>query len=384
MWAELGDERVTGLKRSLSALVVVAAMGTAGWQGWAWWSWARSPVVASVPSVDSAFNANGEDPSESEPAASGPIQVNIERGTSIRQMGRDLESLGLVRSAFAWDLWTRWLAWTEGPGQFQAGTYESAPTESLTDIVEKIRAGETIQQGFTIPEGWSLQQMANYFEAQGFFSAEEFLAAAREIPRDRFPWLPQDTDRLEGFLFPDTYQVPADGFTPDAAIDVMLRQFEAIALPLWQDRQGATTPLELNLNEWVTLASVVEKEAVVPQERALIAGVFTNRLQKGQRLESDPTVEYGLNIRQTADQPLTIRQVRTPNPYNTYLNEGLPPTAIAAPGKASLEATLNPDSTEYFFFVARYDGTHVFSKTFEEHNAAVQRIRRERNQQRDQ
>ncbi|MEM1425415.1 MAG: endolytic transglycosylase MltG, partial [Cyanobacteria bacterium P01_H01_bin.130] len=158
------------MKRSLSALVVVAAMGTAGWQGWAWWSWARSPVVASVPSVDSAFNANGEDPSESEPASLGPIQVNIERGTSIRQMGRDLESLGLVRSAFAWDLWTRWLAWTEGPGQFQAGTYEIAPTESLTDIVEKIRAGETIQQGFTIPEGWSLQQMANYFETQGFFS----------------------------------------------------------------------------------------------------------------------------------------------------------------------------------------------------------------------
>ena len=120
---------------------------------------------------------------------------------------------------------------------------------------------------------------------------------------------------------------------------------------------------------------MVEKEAVVPQERTLIAGVFTNRLQKGQRLESDPTVEYGLNIRQTADKPLTLKQVRTPNPYNTYMNAGLPPTAIAAPGKASLEATLNPDSTDYFFFVARYDGTHVFSRSLAEHERAQGQIR---------
>lgn len=371
-----------GWKRNLSVAVLLTAMGTAGWQGWAWWSWARSPVASSSTSVQSAFNANGTGADEEGTLAAEPIQVEISQGTSIRQMGRDLESLGLVRSAFAWDIWTRWLSFTDGPAQFQAGTYEIAPTESLTEIVDKIRAGQTVQQSFTIPEGWSLRQMATYFEAQGFFSAEEFLAASRDIPRDNFPWLPQKTRNLEGFLFPDTYKAPLNGFTAAAAITTMLQGFETNALPLWQDRQTATTPLDLNLNEWVTLASVVEKESVVPQERALIAGVFTNRLQKGQRLESDPTVEYGLQIRQTADKPLTLKQVRTPNPYNTYLNAGLPPTAIAAPGKASLEATLNPDPTEYFFFVARYDGTHVFSKTFKEHNAAVQRIRRERNQQR--
>ncbi|MEM6500834.1 MAG: endolytic transglycosylase MltG [Cyanobacteria bacterium P01_C01_bin.89] len=374
-----------GLKRGLSAIVVVGAMGVAGWQGWAWWSWARSPVLSSPQSVTSAFNANGSgENAEGGALSADPVQVNIERGTSIRQMGQDLEDLGLVRSAFAWEIWTRWLSMWEGPGQFQAGTYEIAPTESLTDIVEKIRSGKTIQQGFTIPEGWSLRQMANYFETQGFFSAEEFLAAARNIPRDRFPWLPQGIQTVEGFLFPETYQVPTNGFTAAAAVDVMLRQFENTVLPLWQDRQKATTPLDLDLKDWVTLASIVEKEAVVPQERSLIAGVFTNRLEKGQRLESDPTVEYGLNMRQTADRPLTLKQVRTPNPYNTYMNAGLPPSAIAAPGKASLEATLNPEPTDYFFFVARYDGTHVFSKTFAEHDAAVKRIRQERNRQRQQ
>ena len=124
----------------------------------------------------------------------------------------------------------------------------------------------------------------------------------------------------------------------------------------------------------------MEKESVVQQERPLIAGVFTARLQQGMRLESDPTVEYGLGIRQTADQPLTYAQVGTPNPYNTYLNAGLPPTAIASPGIASLQATLNPESTEYLFFVARYDGTHVFSRTLTEHVAATKQIRREREQ----
>ena len=101
--------------------------------------------------------------------------------------------------------------------------------------------------------------------------------------------------------------------------------------------------------------------------------------KQGMRLESDPTVEYGLGIRQTADKPLTFAQVGQPNPYNTYRNFGLPPTAIAAPGIASLKATLNPDQTEYLFFVARYDGTHVFSKTLSEHEAATRKIRKERN-----
>jgi UPF0755 protein len=351
--------------RGLVLLMVLgAAVGTA-WQSWAWWSWAAAPARSPVPTEGEAAATEGGD----------ALQVQIVRGTSARQIGRDLEALGVIRSSAAWDLWVRWLTLSGKAGGFQAGTYELSPSLAMPAIAERIWSGETIQQTFTIPEGWTIQQMAAYFEAQGFFRADAFVEATRRIPRDRFPWLPEGLPHLEGFLFPDTYRLPAETMTPDSAIAAMLTQFETVALPVWEANRANT---KLNLRDWVTLASIVEKESVIPQERTLIAGVFTNRLNRGQRLEADPTVEYGLNVTQTPDRPLSLAQVRTPSPYNTYLNGGLPPTAIAAPGKASLEATLKPDTTDYLFFVARYDGTHVFSKTLAEHEAAVQRIRAER------
>jgi UPF0755 protein len=129
------------------------------------------------------------------------------------------------------------------------------------------------------------------------------------------------------------------------------------------------------LLQWVTLASIVEKEAVVSAERPQIASIFARRLRQNMPLGSDPTVEYALGVRQTPDHPLTLDQVNTPSPYNTYLNQGLPPTPIASPGLSSLQASLDPADTEYLYFVARYDGTHVFSKTLEEHEAAQAAIR---------
>jgi UPF0755 protein len=226
---------------------------------------------------------------------------------------------------------------------------------------------------FTIPEGWSIQQMAEYFEQQGFFSAEEFIAASRQIPYQDYPWLPQNLPLLEGFLFPDTYQVEATEVTPRAVVRQMLNRFQEQALPIYQQAQSQKN---LSLNQWVTLASIVEKEAVVHEERNRISGVFHNRLQQGIQLGSDPTVEYALGIRQTVEQPLTFKQVETPSPYNTYINVGLPPTAIASPGLASLKATLTPEKTDYLYFMARYDGTHIFSRTEAEHQAAIAEVER--------
>ena len=164
--------------------------------------------------------------------------------------------------------------------------------------------------------------MAEAFQQQGFFSASEFLAATQQIPQDQYPWLPDDIPHLEGFLFPDTYQLPMDQITAPAVVDVMLDRFETVALPIYQE----TPEPNLSLLEWVTLASIVEKESVVPDERNLIAGVFTNRLVRGMPLGADPTVEYGLGIRQTKDQPLTWTQVETPFfPYTFTLNRVLPP-----------------------------------------------------------
>ena len=337
----------------LLGIFVVAIAGSVG-VGWLWWQKAIAPVAA-----------------ETEVEA---VPFIVESGMVGQQIGNELAEKGLIKSTNAWKVWTK-LQQQQGSGGFKAGTYLISPDESLPEIANKIWRGEIMQTNFTIPEGWSIEQMGNYFESLDYFPAEEFIAATSEIPYEKYSWLPQDIPDLEGFLYPDTYKSSSDRTNnPRAIIDAMLKSFERIALPVYQKANTDYT-----LQEWVTLASIVEKESVIQDERPLIAGVFTARLEQGIRLESDPTVEYGLGIRQTADQPLTYAQVGMPSPYNTYRNFGLPPTAIASPGIASLKATLDPESTEYLFFVARYDGTHVFSKTLKEHEAATREIRRERN-----
>lgn len=349
-------------------LILPAIVGVSLWQGWRWWAWASQPVLVTVPAA-----GDGEPPT---------VRIRIEPGTPAQQIGADLAAANLIRSATAWSLWVRWhhlqATLTGEPARsFQAGTYELSPTQSLSAIAAQILAGKTVARRLTIPEGWSQQQMAAYFEAQGLFSAQAFLAATQQSWSDQYPWLPEGLPHLEGFLFPDTYEVPEAAVTPDQIVRMMLDHFEAVALPLYQQAQQQAQPPDLSLKDWVTLASIVEKEAVLPAERPLIAGVFTARLRRGQRLEADPTVEYGLGIQQTPDQPLTLAEVRTPSPYNTYLNEGLPPTPIASPGLASLEAVLAPQETDYLYFVARYDGSHVFSRTLAEHEAAQAKIRTE-------
>ena len=335
----------------------VIATGVAAGMGWLWWKDAISPVATE---------------------ATEPSQFTVESGMSGQQIGNKLAQEGLIQSAKAWKLWTKWQAKQDATGGFKAGTYILSPQDSLPEIAQQIWRGEIMQTTFTIPEGWSIKEMGEYFESIGYFSAEKFISATRKIPYDKYPWLPEDIPHLEGFLYPDTYKISSDRTSdPQAIIEAMLDSFAKIALPVYQEANTDYTLLE-----WTALASIVEKESVVQKERPLIAGVFTARLQKGMRLESDPTVEYGLGIKQTADKPLTYAQVGMPSPYNTYRNFGLPPTAIAAPGLASLKATLYPQSTEYLFFVARYDGTHVFSKTLREHEAATRQIRRERNSRR--
>jgi UPF0755 protein len=301
----------------------------------------------------------------------GIVTVQVPEGASADSIGQQLQQAGLIHSVTAWKLWAR-LAAAKGQGSFQTGTYELSPQSSLDELAKTIWTGQVKQTTFTIPEGWSIKQMGTYFEEKGWFAADAFVKAAGQIPRDRFAWLPADMPMLEGFLFPDTYQVPMEGRSPNAVLTTMLKHFETQALPLYQKRQGLTN---LSLKDWVTLSSIVEKEAVVPQERPLIAGVFWNRLRLEMTLGSDPTVEYGLGIRQTQETPLTLTQVRQPTPYNTYINPGLPPTPIASPGFASLKAVLEPEQTDNLYFVARYDGTHVFSKTLGEHERAQGSIR---------
>lgn len=346
-------------------LLLPAVLAVCGWQGWAWWSWASAP-----PSAEAAETTDDKKQA---------IQIEIPDGATAQQIGQDLQAVGLIRSIAAWNLWTKLQTLQNREGSFQAGIYELSPTESLETVANKIWQGKVMERSFTIPEGWSMQQIADYFAGQGYFTKAAFLEAAQQIPRDKYPWLPDGIPHLEGFLYPDTYKFTGE-LTPQLVINQMLDRFQEVALPIYEQAKG-TTPY--SLLEWVTLASIVEREAVIGAERPQIAGVFAKRLREGMALGADPTVEYALGIRQTPDQPLTWDQVKTPSPYNTYQNVGLPPTPISSPGISSLEASLDPVDTEYLYFVARYDGTHVFSKTLAEHEAAQNSIHDGREAQRN-
>ena len=360
-----GKIKMKRLRKNSKWLLVTAVglgmLGVVSWQGWTWWIWANSPPKP-------AFFE--EAPEETETSTT----IEIEPGTPGQYIGAELKEKGLIRSPLAWNVWTRWQMLWDRNGGFQAGSYEISSQEQMTAIASKIWQGSVIEVGFTIPEGWTRKQMAAYFESLEFFTAEEFIEATKKIPRDRYPWLPANLPHLEGFLYPDTYRAIVDNLTPEAIVNQMLLQFQKLALPEYKKVRAET---DLSVLEWVTLASIVEEEAVVDSERGLIAGVFTRRLREGITLGADPTVEYGLGITQTPENPLTWAQVSTPNPYNTYINLGLPPTPISAPGVESLKATLAPEITEYLYFVARYDGTHIFSSTLAEHEAAVDRVRDE-------
>jgi UPF0755 protein len=338
-----------------SKVLAPLAIGTTlfGGAGTIWWNGITS-AVSSDPSAQS-------------------VQFQVKQGASSQSIGKALEAQGLIKSQFGWKLWTTFFA----KGTVKTGTYSLAPNQPLSEVADRLLNAKVTLASFTIKEGWNIKQMAEYFEREkGWFKADEFITATKKIPKDRFTWLPDGLPHLEGFLFPETYKISTDSTTVDGVISQMLKQFEQVALP---EYMKDTNPNKFGLLKWVSLSSIVEKEAVIPAERPLIAGVFTTRLAKNMRLESDPTVEYGLGIKQTADKPLTFAQVKLPNPYNTYMNAGITPGPISSPGIGSLKAVLAPDPTEKLFFVAKYDGTHVFSKTLNEHVAATNAIRQQRN-----
>ncbi len=342
----------------LFTLITVGGIGVGGWQATSWWARETKPAVLT--------------------GKSAPIIVTIEPGSSSQMIADRLSESRVLRSKSAWQVWTRLQGFKNRSGGFQAGSYSVSPQESLPEIADKIWTGQVVTTGFTIPEGWNIRQMAAYFEEKKFFPAEKFINAVQQFPNSQAAtqtsWLPKNLPLIEGFLFPDTYEIPAGSVTPEQVIQQMLDRFKTVALPIYQSNQNQD-PLKLDLLQWVTLASIVEKEAVIPKERAIISGVFTNRLKTGMSLGSDPTVEYAFGITQTPEKPLTLTQVRTPSPYNTYINPGLPPTPIASPGLASLQATLTPQTTDALYFVARYDGTHVFSRSLAEHETAQNQIR---------
>ncbi len=303
----------------------------------------------------------------SPPGASGePIAVELPDGASLGTIARRLEEAGAVRNARAFEALARWHGVAD---RLRAGEYDLAPTLSAGEVLDRIRRGAVRTYRVSVPEGLTAAEIADRLAAQGLADREAFLAVVRSPEAARE--LGVEGDGLEGYLFPETYQI-ARGLSPRAIAGTMVAQF----LGVWEPLAARAAERGLGMRQAVILASIVEKETGAPEERPLIAAVFLNRLRRGMRLETDPTVIYGI-----ADFDGNLRRAHLEddsNPYNTYRIPGLPPGPIANPGEAALRAVVEPADAKYLYFVSRNDGTHVFSRTFREHAAAVERYQKRR------
>lgn len=293
--------------------------------------------------------------------APGPVSVQVAAGSDLRTIARTLAAAGAVDSPRLFVLAAR-IAGLER--SLRPGDYRLDPAQSLPSMVRSLIEGRGRSVTVTVPEGWRLEQIAARLDEAGVCGRAAFLSQARDPALLSALAIPGTS--AEGFLFPETYSfaLPSE---PAEVIRTMHRQFSRV----WAELTlGAPAP-ELTRLETVTLASIVERETAAAGERPLVAAVFVNRLRLGMPLQADPTVIYGIA---GFDGNLRRRDLAAANPYNTYVVRGLPPGPIAAPGRASLAAALNPARVDYLYFVARNDGTHQFSRTLAEHNRAVQRF----------
>lgn len=291
--------------------------------------------------------------------------IQVERGEGASVVARKLAAEGLIRSAPAFEIY---LAWTRLGTKLKAGYYDLSPAMSGQEMAERIASGRVTTRKVTVPEGLRLAQVAERVAASGLATADGFLAAAVPGTVAGKVDMPLPEGTLEGYLLPETYEF-ALGTTAD---DIVLRMVRELQDRFVKPNAEAIGASALSLHQIVTLASLVEREARVPEDRPKIAGVLINRLDRGMKLQCDATVQYALGEHK---QRLTFQDLKVDSPYNTYLHKGLPPGPIACPGLASLQAALHPARTDALFYVAKPDGSHVFSRTYEEHQAAIRKIR---------
>jgi UPF0755 protein len=290
-----------------------------------------------------------------------PLTVTVEPGSGVRRIGEQLHQAGLVRHP---DLFRAVVLARGVAGQLKAGEYAFSGRVSLDGVVDKMARGDVVRRVVTFPEGSDLEAMAQLAATQGIAPAA-FREAARNVSLVA-DLDPQARD-LEGYLFPDTYDVTR---RPDAAavlVKRMVQRFRAVMTP----ELPALKESGRSVRDVVTLASVVELETALPAERPRVAAVFRNRLKKGIPLATDPTIIYALRQAGRWDGNIRRADLDIDSPYNTYRNAGLPPGPIASPGRASLQAALHPADSDELYFVSRNDGSHHFSRTFAEHQQAV-------------
>lgn len=311
-----------------------------------------------------------------------PVRFTVPAGVSSSRIANILEQNGLIRDGTVFSYYLKWKDIGKG---FQAGEYEMAPGTDIARIIEMLNNGETVPPEmirFTVPEGWTVEQIAAMLEETAGISRDDILDLARHPDKLSAPegkampafvgWL-ADMDgpdiKLEGYLFPETYEVPAESTAADIVFRMVRELGDRLArLPEgWEQRMQE---LDLSFHELMTIASLIEREVMLDEERPMVASVIYNRLNRGMRLEIDATVQYALDAHK--ERLLTV-DTKVDSPYNTYQIDGLPPGPIASPGLASIEAALYPAETNYYFYVTKKDGSngHLFAETYDGHRRNI-------------
>lgn len=299
-------------------------------------------------------------------AINSPQLLSIDRGSHLAGVLSDIEAKGWIDSTFAARVYAR-VKKLEG---IHLGDYSLQPGISIAALLGQLAEGDSLLERITLPEGWNVEQWQSALHQRGLLSPQQSLNDS-----DFLELLPkieslQQIVSLEGWLFPDTYHYrAADG---KKIISLAVEQMHRELMQAWRQRQPGlpySNPYDL-----LIMASIIERETGLASEREKIAGVFVRRLKKGMRLQTDPTVIYGLGA--AFDGDLRRADLKQRTPYNTYMIDGLPPTPIANPGRASLLAAANPLEGEWLYFVGKGDGSHQFSVTLEQHQAAVRRYQR--------
>ena len=298
------------------------------------------------------------------PALAEPVTIAIHEGERFPDVARELANQGILRCPRLFMVWARL---THQDRNIRWGEFRLTQPLSPRELLARITGPPDALHSVTIPEGLTVHDVLLHLQAAGLGSVETFHTLLDDPAFLAAEGLPPEGP--EGYLFPDTYAFPADT-PPDRVLRTMVRRFREVFTPEMQLRaeRAGLTPAEA-----VTLASLVEEETAVPDERPLVAAVFVNRLRKGMPLQADPTVLYG---RTDGDRRIRRSDLARPTSHNTYTMRGLPPTPIANPGRAALEAACSPADVPYLYFVARGDGSHEFNVEPAKHNEAVARLRR--------
>jgi UPF0755 protein len=373
----LDSNRQLLVRLVLFAFGVVLILGTAAAVAWFLVSQARSAALQPGTQIDLStmektlvgiyLNIRRDEINTPPSSDDTFLDFSIRAGENGATVAARLERLGAVSDA---ELFRLLLRYWGVDAQIEAGDYLLRKNMTMSQVARELQHGRLRAKTVTIREGLRAEEVAHQLAGEGLVDQEEFILLVRDdafnydFLRDR----PADAPKtLEGFLFPDTYQFPVNVTTTEV-IDLMLQNFDRrVTIEM---RQQALDN-GLNLFQALTLASIIEREAVVPEERPIIASVYLNRLRRGMYLEADPTVQYAKGYDSASGRwwpSLSLAELReVESPFNTFTRPGLPPGPICSPGLASIEAALNPADTEYLFFHAKGDGSHAFATTFEEH-----------------